>query len=216
MSYSTMETSATVWEVLARAKREVVTSHDLAELARRLDRKPEHVTRHLRREGYLLPLFKGYYYVCSAEEIRLREERRNPLELFALAARAKGIGSWYFGLHTALRLNGMTHEDRREETVVSDRFYRIRGVRIGARTFVIHKWAPELLTVGLIEKAPYCYSDPEKTVLDLAYLDYWRRRKGRPETRAWVEHSETVDTRRLRRYLTHYPEDVKAAVEAVV
>jgi len=71
-----MESSAVIWEVLARAKREIVTSHDLAELARRLDRKPEHVTRHLRRESYLLPLFKGYYYVRSPEEIRLGEERR--------------------------------------------------------------------------------------------------------------------------------------------
>lgn len=88
-----METSAAIWEVLVRGKREVVTSRELGELARRLHRKPEHVARHLRREGYLLPLFKGYY-VRSPDEIRLGDERRNPLELFALAADVKGIGSW--------------------------------------------------------------------------------------------------------------------------
>ena len=211
-----MGSSAAIWEVLARGKREVVSSRDLAELARRLERKPEHVTRHLRREGYLLPLFKGYYYVRRPEEIRLGEARHNPLELFALAAEAKGIGSWYFGLHTALHLNGMTHEDRRKEAVISDRFYRIRGVSIGPRKFVIHKWAPELLAFGMIEKPPYRYSDTEKTVLDLAYLDYWKRRKGRADARAWVEHLDNVNVRTLRRYLPHYPEEVKAAVEAVV
>lgn len=216
MSYSTMESSATIWEVLSRGKREVVTSRDLAELARRLDRKPEHVTRHLRREGYVLPLFKGYYYVRSPDEIRLGDERRNPLELFALAADAKGIGSWYFGLHTALRLNGMTHEDRREEAVISDRFYRIRGVRVGARRFVVRKWAPGLLTFGLVDKAPYRYSDPAKTVLDLAYLDHWNRKKARAETSAWSEHVHGVNASMLRRYLAHYPGEVKAAVEEVL
>lgn len=211
-----METSAAIWEVLARTKREIVTSRDLAELAHRLGRNPEHVVRHLRREGYLLPLFKGYYYVRGPEEIRLGEERRNPLELFALAADAKGIGSWYFGLHTALRLNGMTHEDRREEAVISDRFYRIHGVPIGLRRFVIHKWTPRLLAFGLLEKAPYRYSDPEKTVLDLVYLDHWNRKKGRAEARPWIDHVETVDVRRLRRHLAHYPEEVMEAVEAVL
>ncbi|MGQ0535364.1 MAG: type IV toxin-antitoxin system AbiEi family antitoxin domain-containing protein [Methanobacteriota archaeon] len=211
-----MESSAAIWEVLARTKREVITSLEIGELSRRLDRKPEHVARHLRREGYLLPLFKGYYRVRNPEEIRLGEERRNPLELFALAADAKGIGSWYFGLHTALRLNSMTHEDRREETVISDRFYRIRGVPIGPRRFVIHKWAPALLAFGLVEKGPYKYSDPEKTVLDLAYLDYWNRKKGRAETRTWNEHVDAADAGKLRRYLAHYPAEVKAAVGAVL
>jgi hypothetical protein len=210
-----MNGSTVIWEVLARTKREVVTSRDLADLASRLGRKREHVARHLRRGGYLLPLFKGYYYVRSPEEVRLGEERRNPLELFALAACAKGIGSWYFGLHTALRLNGMTHEDRREETVISDSFYRIRGVPIGRRRFVIHKWATGLLAFGLLERGPYRYSDPEKTVLDLAYSD-WRRRKGRTESRAWTDHIDLVDERRLRRYLVRYPAAVRAAVEAVL
>lgn len=216
MSFSAMESSAAIWEVLARTKREVVTSRELAELARRLGRKPEYVARHLRREGYLLPLFKGYYRIRGPEEIRLGEERRNPLELFALAASAKGIGPWYFGLHTALRLNGMTHEDRREETVVSDRFYRIHGVAIGPRRFIIHKWAPGLLSFGLLEKGPYRYSDPAKTVLDLAYLDHWNRKKGHAKRRAWIDHVEAIDARRLRRYVDHYPEEVKAAVEAVL
>jgi len=216
VSSSSMEASTAIWEVLARTNREVVTSRELADLAHRLGRKPEHVVRHLRREGYLLPLFKGYYHVRSPGEIRLGEERRNPLELFALAAAAKGIGPWYFGLHTALRLNGMTHEDRREEAVISERFYRIRGVRIGPRRFVIHKWAPGLLSFGLLEKAPYRYSDPEKTVLDLVYLDLWNRKRGRAEARPWIDHIETVDVRRLRRHLAHYPEEVKAAVEAVL
>ncbi len=55
--------STALWEVPVRAGREVLTSAEFATMARRLGAKPEHALRHLRREGYLLPLFRGYYYV---------------------------------------------------------------------------------------------------------------------------------------------------------
>jgi hypothetical protein len=205
--------STSLWEVPFREGREVLTSEALTAMARRIGATPEHALRHLRREGYLLPLFRGYYYVRSPDEMRLHLERHDPLALFALAARAKGIGPWYFGLHTALRLNDLTHEDRREETVVSRHFYRIGGVPIGSRRFVIHKWGPELFGFGLERHGTYRVSDPEKTVLDLAYLDYWASRKGHPEAREWAEHLSSVDAAKVRRYLVHYPEPLRKRIE---
>ena len=205
--------STSLWEVPVREGREVVTTDALSAMARRIGATPEHALRHLRREGYLLPLFRGYYYVRSPDEMRLHRERHDPLELFALAARAKRIGEWYFGLHTALRLNGLTHEDRREETLVSRHFYRIGGVPIGSRRFVIHKWGPELFGFGLDRHGTFQMSDPEKTVLDLAYLDYWASRKGHPESRDWLEHLSSVNRAKVRRYLPHYPEPVRKRVE---
>ena len=210
-----MESATTIWEALARNRREIVTSEEVAALASRLGRRPEHAIRHLRRAGCLLPLFKGYYYVRTAEELRLRNPRYNPLELFALAADRKGIGTWYYGLHTALRLNGMTHEDRRTETVISDSFYRIHGVSIAGRRFIIHKWRPGLATFGLVAKGPYRHSDPEKTVLDFAYWDHCRARKGKPMTRTWMEYMPSVRSEKIRRYLRHYPEEVGRAVEGI-
>jgi hypothetical protein len=205
--------STSLWEVPFREGRGVLTSEALSAMARRIGATPEHALRHLRREGYLLPLFRGYYYLRSPDEMRLRRERHDPLALFALAARAKGIGPWYFGLQTALRLNGLTHEDRREETVVSRHFYRIGGVPIGSRRFVIHKWGPELFGFGLERLGSYRVSDPEKTVLDLAYLDYWASRKGHPEAREWREHLSSVNGGKVRRYLTHYPGPLRKRME---
>ncbi|MHB1435460.1 MAG: type IV toxin-antitoxin system AbiEi family antitoxin domain-containing protein [Thermoplasmata archaeon] len=186
---------------------------ELSEMAHRIGARPENALRHLRREGYLLPLFRGYYYVRTAEELRLHTERHDPLELFALAARTKGIGEWYFGLTTALRLNGLTHEDRREETVVSRAFYRIRGIPIGSRRFVIHKWGADLYGFGLLRRGSYRVSDPAKTVLDLAYIDYWTEKRNHPATKVWLEHLASVDSRKLRDYLGHYPTPVREAVE---
>lgn len=208
--------STSLWEVPVREGREILTSGTLATMARRIGATPENALRHLRREGYLLPLFRGYYYLRTPEELRLHTERHDPLELFALAARAKGIGNWYFALHTALRLNGLTHEDRREETVVSRSFYRIRGVPIGSRRFVIHKWGPELFRFGLERKGAYRVSDAEKTLLDFVYLDYWAERKGHPATRVWEEHLPSVNARKVRLYLPRYPEKVRRTVEEVL
>ena len=214
-SSSDMESTATIWETLTRSRREIVTSGEVAALARRLGRRPDHALRHLRRTGYLLPLFRGYYYVRGPEELRLGDARHNPLELFAMAADRKGIGAWYYSLYTALRLNGMTHEERRDETVISDSFYRIRGVTIGGKRFVVHKWRPELVSFGLATRGHYRYSDAEKTVLDFAYWDHWRASKGRPMTRVWAEHAASVDKSKLGRYLRHYPPAVSNLVEAV-
>lgn len=208
-----MASSAVVWESFTRADETVVTSDEVHRAAERLGKDPENTVRHLRREGYLSPLFKGYYYVRSPEEVQLGDPRYNPLELFALAANAKGIGTWYFGLHTALSLNGMTHEDRREETVISDGLYRIDGVKVGTKRFVIRKWKSELTGFGLTERGLVRYSDPAKTVLDFAYLDHWNKRKGHAPTRPWVDHLDAVDSETLATYLDRYPDPVRTAVE---
>ncbi len=163
--------------------------------------------------GYLLPLFRGFYYVRSPEEIRLNTERRDALELFALAARAKGIGDWYFGLDTALRLNGLSHESTREESVISRSFYRVHGVPIGSRRFVIHKWTSKLFGFGLVRRGSYRVSDREKTILDLAYLDFWRAGKGHPPRRTWLDHFAAADRSKMIRYLPHYPDRVRRMVE---
>lgn len=205
--------STLIWEIPAREGREVLTSRDIIEMARRLGIRPDHALRHLRREGYVLPLFRGLYYVRSPEEIRLDSERHDALELFALAARAKGIGDWYFGLDTALRLNGLSHESTRVESVVSRSFYRIRGVPIGSRRFIIRKWDSKLFGFGLFRRGRYRVSDPEKTVLDLAYLDFWRTEKGHPARGIWSEHIRAMDPAKVRRYLPHYPEGVRTAVK---
>lgn len=191
----------------------MVSSREVFRMADRLGRDPKNVLRVLRRTGYLLPLFKGYYYVRSPDELKLRFDRLNAFELFALAAEAKSVGHWYFGLDTALALNGLTHEDPPEAIVITDHLYRIRGVRIGNKRFRIHKWSPELTSFGIASKGKVRFSDPAKTVLDLAYLDWHRMNKKRPPPRAWVEHLPKIDKAALRRYSKHYPEPVRLMVE---
>lgn len=204
-----------VWEILARRDAKVVTTGEIAAVAKELDKDVKNSIRHLRRK-LLVPLFKGYYYVRTPNEVLLNAPGPSALELFAMAAAAKGIGRWYFGLYTALRLNGLSHEHRNVEYVVGDSLYRINGVKIGSTRFVCLRWNSALVSFGLKRAGAYAFSDPEKTALDFAYWDHWRvLKKGKPR-REWLVFSERLDGRRLHDYSRHYPEAVTTQVEAAL
>ena len=210
-----MAESRLIWETLATSGADVVPKARIAEMARRIDLNPDATIRTLSENRRLLPLFKGYYYLCKPDEILLHKGL-NPLELFARGAKAKGIGTWYYGLHTALRLNAMTHEYRTDENVISDSFHRPNGIPIAGRRFTIHKWRPEMARFGVVRKGDFFVSDPEKTVLDFAYLDHYAVAKGRAPIGTWREHLGNVDHAKLRDYLRNYPEGVRAMVEAAI
>lgn len=207
-----MTDSGLIWENLSRKVERVVPRLRIIELARRLDLNPTSAIRTLVRGERILPVFKGYYYVMRPDEILHHETA--PLIVFAHAAKAKGIGSWYYGLYTALRLNGMSHEYRTDEHVVSTALYRPGGVKMAGRRFVVLKWRSDLTGYGHIDKGPYRYSDPEKTVLDFAYWDHYRRSKGHAATNIWLDHVDSIDRARLEAYLPHYPASVRTTVEA--
>lgn len=207
-----MDEATLIWEALSRKKDRVVPRRRIVELARRIDLNPESTIRTLTRNDRIMPTFKGHYYVKSPEEIL--HHASVPLDVFAHAAKAKGIGSWYYGLYSALRLNGMTHEHRRDEHVIATGLYRPKGVVMADRRFLVLKWKPEMTRFGLERRGPYRFSDPEKTVLDFAYWDHFRKAKGHGATNEWREHLHKVDRGRLESYLPKYPAGVRDAVEA--
>jgi hypothetical protein len=49
-------------------------------------------------------IFRGIFYIKSAEEIDMRRDRYNHLELVAKGLELKGVKDWYFGLYTALKV----------------------------------------------------------------------------------------------------------------
>lgn len=197
--------SNVLWETLVRKDREVVTTPELEGLARKIGKDPRHAIDNLVRSRRLEPLFKGSYYVKWPDELLLGVQRKNPRELFALAAGTRDIGRWYFGLHTALRLHGMTHEHRPVETVISERMYRILGIEIAGTRFIVHKWSGDLFGFGVTRLDGLPVSDPARTVLDLAYADYWEKRHGRVPTGEWLEHLSRVDGAKFWDYVSRAP-----------
>ncbi len=200
-----MTSSALIWESLARDGRETVGKPELEKLASRLDKNPKNAIDHLVRGNYLTPLFRGTYSVNTPAEVWLGVSEHNHLELFAKGAEERNLRHWYFGLHTALRLNGLTHEYLTVETVINEEMYRPKGIEVGSHRFILHKWDTAITRFGVGRESGLPVSDREKTVLDLAYHDYWAERRGRKPPGDWRTYLNDVDTGRLLEYLERFP-----------
>jgi len=197
--------------------KEFITSKELESYCKSMKLDYDTVVRYFAARGYLVRIFRGIFYVKSVEEFELGRSKYNYLELVAKGLELKSVRNWYFGLHTALKLNNMTHEHFAVEDVVSDSLFRANPVRIAGYRFKFLKLSPSLLCFGLRkEDNGVRYSDPEKTVLDFIYV--WRyngvlRDKIIGDVSAWVKH---VSKEKLRRYAKEYPKTVGEIVERVI
>jgi len=165
--------------------------------------------------GYLTRIFKGIFYVKPLDEVKLGISRYNHLELVVKGLELKGVTNWYFGLHTALKLNNMTHEHFAVDCVVNDRLFRPKPMRIAGYKFRFIKLTPALLSFGIVED-PLRHSDAEKTVLDFIYT--WRY-NGVPEEKVALDVSEwakELSAEKTRKYAVNYPKTVQAIIKVVL
>ena len=125
--------------------------------------------------------------------------------------------NWYFGLHSALKFNNMTHEHFSVEEVINDSLFRANPVNIAGHRFKFVKVSPSLLGFGLRKgDNGLRYSDPEKTVLDFIYI--WRY-NGVPEEKIISDISDwakKISKERLRKYAREYPTTVAKTVKRVI
>ncbi|MFB0523338.1 MAG: hypothetical protein ACETV1_06225, partial [Candidatus Bathyarchaeia archaeon] len=191
-----------------------VDGNSLKSICSDLDVEYEDMIRYLLSRKYLLRVFRGVFYVRSPEEIVMGRNGLSHLEIVANGLRIKGVGNWYFGLHTALRLNGATHEFFPVDFVLSDKIFRARETNIAGHKFKFVKIKSSLF-FGIDRKNELRYSDLEKTLLDFTYL--WRYR-GIPEHKIVLDISELVgvaSSEKLAEYSTRYPRTVRKTLEKV-
>ena len=194
---------------LRMENREFVTSNELRAYCRPLKLDYDIAIRHLVPRGYMVRILKGIFYVKSLEELELGKSKYNHLELVSKGLELKKVSNWYFGLHTALKLNNMTHETFAIEDVISDKLFRANPFAIAGYSFKFSRLSPSLLGFG-IRKAKHGvrYSDPEKTVLDFIYV--WRY-NGIPEEKiaadiaAWARNAAKE---KVKAYTKKYPKTV--------
>lgn len=199
-------------------KKEFVTVKELKEYCKVLKLKHESVIRYLLKRKHLVRLFKGIYYIKSLEEFELGKSKYNHLELVAKGLELKGVKNWYFGLHTALKYNNMTHEYFTIDEVISDSVFRANPVNIVGYRFRFVKISPTLLNFGIKESKNTMlrYSDPEKTILDFIYL---AKQDGVPANRIVMdvsEWAERISKEKLKKYSKNYPKTVMAIAEEVI
>ncbi|MHA1804154.1 MAG: hypothetical protein ACTSU4_06410 [Promethearchaeota archaeon] len=159
-----------IYKRLLNENKKFITSKDLISFSREFYYDYYNVIRYLLNCNYLLKIFKGIFYVKSEEEIKQNKTKYSLLELVGKALELKGIKNWYFGLYTALILNGvMVKDEKKELYVMSDEIFRAKPINILNHVFKFIKLNYNLTTFGIIDNI-IRYSDLEKTILDFIYL----------------------------------------------
>jgi predicted transcriptional regulator of viral defense system len=193
-----------------------VTSEELKTYTRKDKIKYEILIRYFETKGYLVRIFRGIFYVKSAEEIELGKINLSHLELVTRGLEIKGVKNWYFGLHTALKLNNLTHESFAIEEVISDSLFRARPIKIANYNFKFVKLSKKLFGFGIENRNGLRISDPEKTVLDFIYL--WKQ-NGLPEEKIISDISEWgkhLSSKKLKLYAENYPSSVRMMSRRIV
>ena len=197
--------------------KEFVTASELKASCRSMKLDYATVIRYFSSRGYIVRVFRGIFYVKSVEEFELGRTKYNHLQLVAKGLELKKVSKWYFGLHTALKLNNMTHEHFAVEDVISDSLFRANPIVIAGYKFKFVKLSPSLVGFGVrrSDNGILC-SDPERTVLDFIYV--WRY-NGIPEDKIVADVSEWArhaSKNRLRSYAKKYPSTVAEIAGRVV
>jgi hypothetical protein len=190
-------------------KKEFVTAEELKPYCRSMRMDYATVVSYFVKRKYFVRILRGIFYVKSLEEAKLGRSRYNHLELVARGLELKKVSKWYFGLHTALKLNNMTHETFAVEDVINDKLFRVNPFTIAGYKFKFSRLSSALLDFGIRKaKNGVRYSDPEKTVLDFIYI--WRY-NGIPEEKIAADVSgwaKGASRGKLGAYAKKYPKTV--------
>ncbi|MCR4285022.1 MAG: hypothetical protein NUV97_03185 [archaeon] len=159
--------------ILREAKGKILTRKDFDSLATKYKFDKDTLRKVMLNKGYLITIFRGVYYLKDYEEKKLNSLKYSPYELLALGLEKKGI-KWYFGLNTALKFLGLTHEVFPVNIVVNDKFNRTKPMKIAGSSFFFVKLKPSLFfdikKENTANDISLYYSNIEKTLLDLIYL----------------------------------------------
>src|SRR3989339_445431 len=159
--------------ILREAKGKILTRKDFDSLATKYKFDKDTLRKVMLNKGYLITIFRGIYYLKDYEEKKLNSLKYSPYELLALGLEKKNV-KWYFGLNTALKFLGLTHEVFPINIVINDKFNRIKPMKIAGSSFFFIKLKPSLFfdidKVNTGNNISLYYSNIEKTLLDMLYL----------------------------------------------
>ena len=159
--------------ILREANGKILTRKDFDSLATKYKFNKDTLRRVMLNKGYLITIFRGVYYLKDYEEKKLNSLKYSPYELLALGLEKRGI-KWYFGLNTALKFLGLTHEVFPINIVINNKFNRTKPMKIAGSSFFFVKLKPSLFFDIKKEKTGnnifLYFSGLEKTLLDMIYL----------------------------------------------
>jgi len=198
--------------VLSKYGGKVITREELREVCRRFGQDPKYIVNYYISQGYLIRILRGVYYVKTFEEYKFGRTP-DPLILIAKAMNKLKL-KWYFGLYTALRLNGATHEYYSRIFLITPVITRPKPVTILGEKAQFVKLKESLMGFGVIKHGEIQYSDLEKTLLDFIYLKRYNKRLNADAVVR--EYITKARKEKLIEYSKAYPNSVQREVEAIV
>lgn len=197
--------------LLSRFGGGVITREEVRRVCRRFGANYVNTVNFMISYGYFIRILRGLYYVKTIEEFKLKKSV-DPYKVISLGLNRLGL-NWYFGLYTALRLNGLTHEFFRTIFVVNDAVYRPKEIEIAGEKVKFLKLKNRLLSLGVVDRNGIRFSDVEKTLLDFIYVFRYRSFPEEKIISTICEYGRNLDRRKLRLYLRLYPKSVERIVK---
>lgn len=192
-------------EKLARRTKKFITDSELKSDCRIVSINYLSTVKYLIRHKYIARIFKGIFYVYSINERKLGTKEVGFYNIIGEALKLKGVKKWYFGLETGLKLNNLTHESFTIDFVINDSLFRPRPMMIMGRKVRFYKLVPKMFSFGILNKE-VCYSDSEKTALDLFYLKHYSEVE-------FKELSKKLSYNKMIKYSKNYPSSLQHKIQ---
>ncbi len=198
--------------IISRYGGKIITREELKKVCERFGESSEYIVNYYISRGYLIRILRGVYYVKTLEEYKFGKTPE-PLTLIAKAMNKLTL-KWYFGLYTALRLNGATYEYYSRIFLITPVITRPKPITILGESVQFIKLKESLLGFGVIKRGEIQYSDLEKTLLDFIYLKRYNKRLNADAVVR--EYIAKIEKEKLIEYSEAYPKSVQREVEAIV
>lgn len=189
----------------------VIIKDKVKEICKRFRANSESTINFMISYGYFIRILRGVYYVKTIEEFKLKKS----IDIYRLISLGmeKIRVKWYFGLYTALKFNGATHEYFDTIFILNNKIFRPKEINIAKEKVRFLKLKEDLFSFGINTKGKMKFSDLEKTLLDMIYISKYR---SVPEERIALtlkEYSKKASKKKFKSYLRFYPKSVKRVVK---
>lgn len=205
-----------IWKKLTIDNKRISTSDEIRELAKKLHKDPWRSLKYLQSQGYIVRILRGVFYVRSPREKEIGGVDPSIYDLVGMALDVKDVKRWYFGLESALKLNNMTHEFFNIEYVITDSFRTTKIIKIMDTNFKFIRRNEKYFKFGIVASGNYRYSDPEKTILDMAYERYLEVKEPSYFIEPINEYHNLIDIEKTRSYIDNYSDNFRRLVEGSI
>lgn len=185
-------------------KEKIITRSAIREYCKILDISYASGISYLIRTRHVYTILRGIFYIPSITERKIKKIEIFHLDALVKALEIKGVNNWYFGLESAIKMNGLTHEYYTLDTVINDKIFRKNPVKVFGNKIRFIKVKPSLLIKGVIRKNNLRFSNVEKTVLDMIYLEKYNGKSEKEILNSINVYLPSCKKKRLRDYAKYY------------